>query len=400
MGNINLFDIPVNRHQTNSIKWDYPGLFSEGKDVIPLWIAEMDFKVPANIQKSITKRISVPNYGYAWKSPEYFKAVSNWCSKFNWDVSCNWITTTPSVMNAIALAIMTFTSPGDVIITDTPIYPPIYQCIKNLNRKILFNNLILRNNRYYRDIKHLQKRITKNTKMYIICNPHNPTGTVWTEDELNKVAKFCINNNLLIISDDIYADLTFERKHKFIASLNSQIFSRTITCVSASKTYCIAGLQMASVIISNKILRNKFIEKKEYYHLSLPNVFGPVATIAAYEECNNWLKKLVIYLKINRDEALNYIGKNIEIIKAIKPEGTFLLWINCKSLNLSTKELCGYLSTSAQIQVSDGNKFGPGGNGFIRMNIGLPRKVLYSVLERLATSINKLVEMSSIGKGK
>lgn len=386
-----LFDLPLDRRGTDCIKWDFPDLFSRrDADAVPAWIAEMDFPTPPAIQEAIMKRVSCPNYGYTWKSDELLDSVCMWFSRFGWDVCKTWITTTPGVLNAISLAVRTYTNVGDIIVTDAPIYPPIHQCITNLGRKVVFNRLLMKDDQYVRDFDDVERSLDGSARMYILCNPHNPSGRVWTKEELVELGQFCTRHDMIIVSDEIFADICFRRKHTCIASLSSSIADRSVTCISPSKTYCVSGLQIANVIIPNKRLRNKFVRKKEFEQLSLPNVFGPLAVIAAYSQSEDWLKLLKTYLETNIDNAIKRLACLSPRVKIAKPEGTFLLWMDCTDLPLSSQELCDLLLTSARIIASNGGEYGPSGEGFIRMSLGMPKRQLDNMLKKIVYSINSI----------
>lgn len=386
-----LFDHSLDRRGTDCVKWDFPRLFSSGNtNSIPVWIAEMDFPAPPAVQEAVMKRAGCPNYGYTWKSDEFLDSVCMWFSRFGWDVCKTWITTAPGVMSAISLAIRTYTSVGDIIVTDAPIYPAIHQCISNLGRKVVFNRLLAKDGQYVREFDDVERVIDGSARMYILCNPHNPSGRVWNKEELFELGQFCTRHDMIIVSDEIFADLCFRRQHTCIAALSSSIADRSVTCISPGKTYCVSGLQIANVVIPNKSLRNNFVRKKEFEQLSLPNVFGPLAVIAAYTHSGDWLKRLKTYLETNIDNTIDRLACLSPRVRMAKPEGTFLLWMDCRNLPLSSQELCDYLLASARIVVSSGRSYGPGGEGFIRMSLGLPRRQMNNMLEDFVRSIDEI----------
>lgn len=375
------FDLSADRYGTDSVKWELSrgGAIPEC-DAHPLWLGEMDFAVADEIKAALLERAAVPNYGYTWKSDASLDHVVRWVAKSDWSISRSWISITPGILNTIAIAIRTLTSEGDSIIVDSPIYPPIHQTIRHLKRGIIFNELELDDEGYRRSFVEVQKKVTSSTRMYITCNPSNPTGKMWSLDDLKLLGNFCIRNNLLMISDEIYSDLCFSRRHCYLASLSPEIAERSIVCLSPSKAFCLSGLQTASIVIPNRDIRNRIVREREYLHLSLPNSFGLLAQNVAYSQCDYWLIALLDYLQGNLALAFEKLEGLQPRVRAIRPEGTFLLWLDCRGLGMENKKFCSRLYEETGILVSDGEKFGPNGKGFIRVCFGMPRRALEDAL--------------------
>ena len=333
------FDLPVDRSGTDSVKWEFScSEANPERDEHPLWIGEMDFAVADEIKATLQERAAVPNYGYTWKSDASLDHVVRWVAKSDWARSRSWISIAPGIMNTIVLAIRTLTNEGDSIIVDSPIYPPIHQTISHLKRKIIFNEFELDDEGYRRNFTEVQKKVTTSTRMYITCNPSNPTGKVWSRYELQQLGDFCIRNNLLMVSDEIYSDLCFSGRHCYLASLSSEVAERSIVCLSPSKAFCLSGLQIASIIIPNRDIRNSIVREREYLHLSLPNSFGLLAQNVAYSQCDYWLRALRDHLQNNLALAVEKLEGLQPWVQVIRPQGTFLLWLDCRGLGMKNKE--------------------------------------------------------------
>ncbi|MDC0357860.1 aminotransferase class I/II-fold pyridoxal phosphate-dependent enzyme [Oligoflexia bacterium] len=384
----------VNRCGTSSVKWDHSAVFHSGVSAVnyPLWIAEMDFAAPREITEAIIERASVPHYGYTWKSNDMLDVVCQWICENGGEVSRSWITSSPGILNAIAIAIKTFSDPGDSIITDAPIYSEIHRTISNLGRKVIFNELLLDNDCYKRTFEKIQAHVTPSTKLYITCNPNNPTGKAYSRDELIEFGEFCERNDLLIISDEIYSDLCLSRKHTYMFSLPAECVDRSITCLSPTKTFCLSGMQIASIVIPNKKIRNMFVREQEFLHLALPNVFAPIAQTVAYSKCDYWLHALKDYLGRNITFAIASLRRLEPHVSPIEPDGTFMLWIDCNGLKMTTRTICDSIYDQTKILVSNGEAFGPNGRGFIRICVGVPFSVLEELLEQLVSCLESLIK--------
>ncbi|MBC2581042.1 MalY/PatB family protein [Clostridium sp. DJ247] len=392
------FDKIIHRKNTNCVKWDAVERIYGDKDVIPMWIADMDFQVAEPIARAVEKRAQHAIYGYSLKDKEYNEAVVNWMKKrHNWDIKTQWITFTPGVVPALNFIVRGFTSPGDEVIIQTPVYHPFYDAIKNNGAQIVKNPLKYEDGKYYMDFEDLKNKITDRTKLLILSNPHNPVGRVWTKEELTHLGEICLRNNILVISDEIHFDLVYKGfKHTVFASISEEFAQNSIICTAPSKTFNIAGLQVSNIIIPNTKLRKAFRTEIENSGIDEPNAFATDALKAAYNEGEEWLEQLMEYLEGNIDYLLQFFQEKIPKLKVIKPEGTYLVWIDCSELNMNRDELKEFFVKKVKLGFSNGIMFGEEGAQFQRINVACPRSVLKDALERIEREVNKLSIYPSI----
>ncbi len=386
------FDEIIDRQNTDSIKYDLRKLIFGREDVLPMWVADMDFKTPDFIIESIKNRLNHPVLGYTLEPSGMDEAIMDWMkTRHGWDIRKEWIVSGPAVVPSMAVLVHAFSDPGDEIIVQKPVYFPFFRTITNHNRYILNNPLINKNGRYEMDLDDLNKKITPRTKMIFLCNPHNPGGRVWREKELKALADICLENNILIISDEIHSDLVlFGNKHIPTASINEDISRNTITCMSSSKTFNTAGLASAYMIISNLKNRRIYKEKLNDFHLNIGNIAGLFAQEAAYRNGSEWLEQLLKYLEGNIDYLVDFMQKHLPSVKVMKPEGTYLVWMDFRDTNIDTKKLKKFIIDEAGLGLSDGFLFGEEGLGFQRLNLACPRSVLKKGLERLNRAFSNL----------
>ncbi len=379
------FDKIINREGTHCIKWDARKRVFGSEDILPMWVADMDFETPEFIVDAIRKRSEHPVFGYSFRGNPYFHAITGWMKRrHRWNIKKEWISFSPGVVAGLTCAIQAFSEPGDGIIVQPPVYYPFFNSVKGTGRKIVENPLKRKNERYYFDLEDLHAKRDKKTKILILCNPQNPGGMVWTKEEVKGLAGFCLENNILIISDEIHSDLVFSAyKHTPVASLSEEIALNTITCMAPSKTFNIAGLASSVVIIPDKEKFEQYEQAMGVGHLNMGNIFGTVALEAAYTHGDKWVDHLVRYLEDNYLFLENYIKKEIPGIKGMKPEGTYLAWLNFQEYGMNDKELSEYILKNARIGLNNGAKFGTGGDGWMRLNFGCPRRVLEEGLNRL-----------------
>lgn len=383
------FDEIINREGTGSLKYDIRKQKFSKEDVIPMWVADMDFRTPDFIVDALKQCAEKDIFGYFLFPDSYYKSIINWVKRHHqWEIQKDWISYCPGVVPALSLAVLAYTQPGDKIIVQPPVYHPFFFVIKDNKRQVVENPLLFRNGRYYMDFNDLEPKL-KDAKMLFLSNPHNPGGMVWKKEELMQLAELCLKYNVLLISDEIHADLVF-KPHKFIpvASLSSEIANNTVSFIAPSKTFNMAGLSSSSVIISNKSLKAKFDEILHTIHVGLGNSFGIAATEAAYNHGDTWLNELLEYISANMDFVENYLKKYIPQIKMIRPEGTYLIWLDCRDLNLSDDELNRFFIEKANLGLNEGHTFGTGGNGFMRMNVACPRAVVEKALKNIENAIN------------
>ncbi|MGC9367584.1 MAG: MalY/PatB family protein [bacterium] len=383
------FDQIIDRYNTNSIKWDGVDKYFQGKNLFPMWVADMDFATPPEVIEALRKRIDHGVFGYTLFPDSYYQAIIDWLLKrHNWKIRQEWILYSPGVVPAVNYAIQAFTHPGDKVIVQTPVYYPFFPAVKNNGRQLVCNELKYSNDKYIMDLDELKGQIDDRTKMIILCSPHNPVGRVWEKSELIQLVEICLRNEILIVSDEIHFDLIYPGyKHTITASLSDEISKNTITCIAPSKTFNIAGLKSSAVIIENEKLRSR------YNHVLLQNgvmhsdPLSIEAAIAAYNRCEQWLEQLLVYLKENVEIVMNYFQEqNLNIIP-VKPQGTYLIWLDFRGLSLSDQEIDQRLLNRGKIALDPGHIFGKGGEGFQRINIACPRKLLVKGLHKIKTAV-------------
>jgi cystathionine beta-lyase len=378
------FDQVIPRDGTNAVKLEWRKQLFGRRDVIPMWVADMDFAIPPFVSEAIRKRAEHPIYGYSSFPDTYYEAIIGWQNRrLGWKIEKEWIFFSPGVVTALNLLVEAFTEPGDKIIVQPPVYFPFFWAVERHHRILLFNGLRETNNRYTIDFEDLEQKVRSGAKMLILCSPHNPVGRVWSQEELERIGKLCLENNVLIISDEIHGDLVHHgHQHIPLATISEEIAMNTITCIAPSKTFNLAGLFTSSIIIPNEVLRNKYAITHEKIHIS-PNIFGIVASEAAYSQGDEWLKELLQYISSNATIVEKALADSLPGVKTSPLEATYLLWLDFRDYNLSDDDLKRILTEKAGVGLSPGEMFGPGGEGFQRMNIGCPRSVLEEATNRI-----------------
>ena len=377
------FDEVVNRRNTNCIKWD-----TQEDDVLPMWIADMDFKSPDEVIEALVERAKEGVFGYNFRQDGFYDSIINWVKKkFDWEIKRDWIVFTPGVVTGFNIGIRALTDEDDGVLIQTPVYPPFKGTIDNIGRKLRTNPLIIKDGKYQMDYDDLENKL-KESKALLLCSPHNPVGRVWTKDELEKLSKLCVENDVYIISDEIHCDLAYKaNKHTMIASLSEEMANRTITLIAPSKTFNIAGLFTSVAIIPNEEIRNKVNAEIAAVGIDHTSIFGALGLEAAYTYGEAWLDELLDYLEGNADYVVDFIKEHIPEVKIIKPDGTFLLWLDFSSLGLSQDELIDLMLNKAKVNMNDGTNFGEEGRGFLRMNIGTSRANVEEGLKRIEKAV-------------
>lgn len=377
------FEEKVDRKNTNCAKWDGLNKYFGYEDLNPLWVADMDFKTPSFINDAIIKAANNSIYGYSIVSDELLNSIVSWQrNQHNWEINKEEIFMTNGVVPSYSACIEAFSDIGDEVIVQTPIYPPLYKCVTQNNRKIVVNELKNDNGYYSMDFEDLKSKITNKTKILALCSPHNPVGRVWDEEELKQLAQICIDNNIIIIADEIHSDITF-KKFTPIASINEEIANQTLTLNSAGKTFNIAGLNTSYAISKNLSILGKFKKEAIKREINSVNFFGLIATQAAYENGADFVKQLNEYLKLNIEFAKNYLEKNNSKINFYIPEATYLLWLDFKNTNLSHNEIKNKLLTKAKVALNDGVSFGSNGNKYFRLNVAVNQNALEIALNQI-----------------
>lgn len=378
------FDETIDRKNTNCEKHDGLKKYFGYEDLQALWVADMDFKTPQFINEKIIQAAQNSIYGYSYASDDFFNSIINWQkNQHNWNINKEDIFVVNGVVPSYSACIEAFCpNKEDEIIVQTPVYPPLVSCVKQNNRKLVINELKEDDGYYTMDLEDLKSKITKNTKLLCLCSPHNPVGRVWGKKELEDLADICIENNIIIISDEIHSDITF-KKFTPIASISEEIAKITITLNSAGKTFNIAGLNTSYVISKNKELLNKFKDIAKMRHINSVNFFGYIATQAAYENGQEFVNQLNSYIKENIEITKKYLNNNCNNIKFKEPEATYLLWLNFKDTKLSHEEIKRILLRKAKVALNDGVSFSSKNEQYFRLNIALGKKPLLQALEKI-----------------
>jgi len=377
------FDEVIDRKNTNCIKYDAVKRYFKKDDVQPLWVADMDFKTPKFIVEAIQKKVSQELFGYPEPHISLFHSIENWMRKrHQWKIETKDIMLVAGVVAGLSAAVEAFSDEDDEIIVQTPVYYPFFSVIKNNNRKLIENPLKNDNGYYTMDLEDFKAKITPRTKMIILCSPHNPVGRVWDKEELESLASICLKNNIIIISDEIHSDLVYK---KFIpmASISEEISDITLTLNSPSKTFNLAGLNSSYAICSNRVMYQNFKKILTKREIGSLNIFGIVAIQTAYESGELWVEKLLVYLNENINFVENYLKKYDMKIEFIKPESTYLLWLNFKGYNFTHKETQTKLLDNAKVALNDGLSFGSNANLYFRINVALPKKELELALQKI-----------------
>lgn len=383
------FDSFTDRRNTNAIKYDLAKARNKPEDAISLWVADMDFPTAPCIQKALVEKAAHGIYGYSRPDQRYYNAVKKWFKeRHNYDVKEEWIVNTPGVVFAIATAIKAFTNEGDSVLIQKPVYYPFFGMINALNRKVVNSPLFMNKGHYEIDFEDFENKIiTENVKLFILCSPHNPGGRVWHKDELSKIADICVRHNVTVISDEIHSDITFENHtHTVFANISDAAADISIICTAASKSFNLAGLQYSSIFIKNEELRKKFSREIDKTGYDEPSIMGIVATTAAYSEGDLWFDEAKEYIWKNILFVENYISVHCPKIKVLKPEGTYLLWLDFSAFGLTDSEINDRVLNKAKVWLDNGSMFGKEGEQYQRINCATPRQTLEEALKRICSS--------------
>jgi len=386
------FDETVGREGTDCIKYDLREQTFGRKDVIPMWVADMDFKTPEFIVKKLHDRLRHEIFGYSFRPPEYFDSIISWMKKrHNWEIEKDWICFCPGIVPELNLCTLTYTRPGDSIIVQPPVYFPFFTAVKNHGRELVYNQLLEKNGHYEMDFDDLERRMDERTRLLLLCHPHNPVGRLWTKQELETLVEICARKNVMIVSDEIHSDLMLHGNiHIPLASLSEKAAEISLTCIAPSKTFNLAGLSTSALIIPNEGYRKTYEKMLDNLHVGMGNLFGIITLEAAYNEGEDWLRQLLAYLDENYKLLTDFFASRIPMVKVIPADATYLIWLDFRKLGLKNKELKEFIIDKAGLGLNDGPSFGPGGDGFQRINIALPRKSLLDALEKLEKAVNSM----------
>ena len=387
------FDEIIERRNTDSLKYDFAARRGMPEGLLPLWVADMDFRTPPCVVEALVNKSRHGIFGYSESRGDYFEALQGWFARhFGWRVQPEWLVKTPGVVFAICAAIRALTNEGDAVLIQQPVYYPFTESIIANKRGLVVNELAYSDGGYHIDFEDFERKIVQHdVKMFILCSPHNPVGRVWTKDELTRLGDICVKHGVLIISDEIHADFVYPGfAHTVFASLKPEFADITVTCTAPTKTFNLAGLQISNIFIANRRYRALIRQEIMRFGYSQLSVMGIEACKAAYKKGEEWLEELKIYLAENLNFLRGFIHSRIPVIRLVEPEGTYLVWLDCSGVGLDDEALDKLIVHRAKLWLDGGPMFGQGGSGFQRINIACPRALLKQALEHLETAIGTL----------
>lgn len=386
------FDNPAPRYGTDAAK--YAGLSGKAGELLPLWVADMDFPAPPEVIEALHSRVAHGIFGYGNPTDEaYFAPLRDWYkTRFGWRPEREWLVETPGVVFAVYNAIRALTAPNDAVLILEPVYYPFARAIRDNGRRVAVSRLVYENGRYSVDFDDFERTIENDgVKVFILCSPHNPVGRVWTKEELSRMGEICLRHGVKVVADEIHADFVRPGfRHTVFAGISSAFADNTLTCTAPSKTFNLAGLQISNIFIPNEEMRDAFRREVNRTGYGQPNVLGVVACQAAYTYGGPWLAELKAYLEENRSFVRAFLSEHIPQIRLVEPEGTYLLWLDCRALGIAPKALDDFMYGKAGLWLDDGPLFGAGGEGFQRMNIACPRATLEEAMHRLKRAVAAL----------
>lgn len=382
------FDEKIDRKNTDSLKYDFAERKGMPSDILPLWVADMDFRTSNLVLEELHNRVEHGIFGYTESGDEYFQAVRSWMNRrHGWDVERRWLVKTPGIVYALAMAVQAYTEPGDAVLIQQPVYYPFLEVITNNDREPVNNSLVLGDDGiYHMDLADFERKVVENkVKLFLLCSPHNPVSRVWTVEELAALAEICIRHDVIVVSDEIHQDFVFDgHRHHVFATVSEELKQRVVICTSPSKTFNLAGLQVSNIFIPDSHLRHKFKKRVAASGYSQLNTLGLTACQAAYQYGEEWLEKLKVYLKGNLDYLREFIQTRLPGVRMIEPEGTYLIWVDFRGTGKSVDEINRIIVNEAKLWLDSGELFGASGEGFQRINIACLRSVLEEALESLA----------------
>ena len=387
------FDTIVERKNTYSLKYDFAKKRNMPEDLLPLWVADMDFKVSSYIQEALWKQTEHGIFGYSDVQEEYFEVLRKWMSRrHDWQVESEWLIKTSGIVFALAMAVKAFTKEGEAVLLQQPVYYPFSEVITDNGRKVVSNTLVQEESGKYRiDFEDFEETLVKERiKLFFLCNPHNPVGRVWSREELIRLGDICYKHHVIVVSDEIHADFVFKGRHNVFVNLKEEYKEIAITATSPSKTFNIAGLQVSNIFIPNPKLKSKFEKQVDASGYSQLNVMGLVAAKAAYEYGEEWYEAVHKYISENIAYTKQFVEEKIANVKLVETEGTYLMWLDFRGLGLSECELEELIVKKAKLWLDSGRIFGTAGKGFQRINVACPREILTEALIRLETAVKEL----------
>jgi len=383
------FDKIIQRERTSNVKYDLRESYFGNADVLPMWVADMDFETPDFIRNAVIERANHSIYGYSFRNDEYHQSIIDWVKRrFDWHIQKDWILFSPGVVPALNFSVLSYTEPGDGIIVQPPVYFPFFSAVEKNERRLIENRLVLEDNHYVIDFDDLEKK-SKEAKLLFLCSPHNPVGRCWTPEELARIGNICLENDVILISDEIHNDLILPGFNHFpSATLSDEIAKNTITFIAPSKTFNLAGLHTSSVIISDEKLRSKFQNTLDRLRVTGGNIFGAVASQAGYTYGDKWLDEVMIYINKNFELLYNRLDDEFETIGLIPAEATYLAWLDFRKTGMTDDKIKDLLINKAGLGLSHGPIFGTGGSGFQRMNLAAPKQTINFAFDQLKKAFN------------
>ena len=380
------FDEIIERKGTDCLKYDFAKRRGLPEDVLPLWIADMDFRTSSYVEDALIDRTKHGIFGYSEVQEDYFRVVAGWMNRHhNWNVEPGWLIKTPGVVFALAMAVKAYTEVGDCVLIQQPVYYPFSEVIEDNERVIVSNDLYLgTDNRYHIDFEDFEKKIVEHhIKLFLLCNPHNPSGRVFTKEELTKLGDICLKHGVIVVSDEIHNDFVFKGEHTVFASVKKEYEDISIICTSPSKTFNLASMLISNIFIPNKKLKSKFRHEVDAAGISQLGVLGLEAAKAAYEKGDEWYEKMMAYVRENIEYVKKYVEENMPGVKVIDGEGTYLVWLDFRATGIEAEELDHRIIYDAKLWLDSGKIFGKTGLGFQRINVATPRKIVTECLERI-----------------
>ena len=387
------FDVIVDRSDTYCLKQEFGKVFGKPDNLIPLWVADMDFLCPVSVTERLSELCRKGIFGYSAHNESYFEAAKSWFSRrFGWEPQWDWMVHTPGVVFAVNMAVRALTEPGDGVLIQEPVYYPFRKAIENNGRKVVNSPLVLKDGRYEMNFPDMEEKIkSRNVKLFILCSPHNPVGRVWTDEELRTVGEICRRCGVTVVSDEIHCDFTRKgHVHHVFASAGEDFGQFSIICTAPSKTFNLAGLQTSNLWIPNPEIRQKIQDEIRNTGWAGLNLMGLAACEAAYRGGETWLEELKVYLEGNLQFMDTYLKEHVPQVKLIQPEGTYLVWLDCTELGLSGEALDHFMEEKAGLWLDGGSMFGEGGENFQRINIASPRAVIQKAMEQLEKAVKKM----------
>lgn len=380
------FDTIIDRKNTDCLKYDFAKRRGMPEDVLPLWVADMDFKTSSYVEDALVERARHGIFGYSESQTPYFEIVRDWMKRHHdWEVKEPWLIKTPGVVFALAMAVKAYTEPGDGVLIQSPVYYPFSEVIEDNGRRIVSNTLVLgEDHKYHIDFEDFERQIKENRiKLFFLCNPHNPVGRVWTTEELTRLGDICLKYRVTVVSDEIHSDFIFRGKHQVFADLKKEYADITVTCTAPSKTFNLAGLLLSNIFISNRELRHKFRQQVNAAGISQLSPFGLVACETAYTQGEEWYQAMLAYVAENIAFTKEYVEKHLPGVEMVEHEGTYLVWLDFRKTGLSVEELEDLIVNRAKLWLDSGKIFGKSGEGFQRINVACPRQILEEALHRI-----------------